>query len=94
MHNRYSIDIQSLIDSRANGFAFINTSFAIEATKFLDTKSIQLRHPILVKRFDREQGNTITYVLILYLTINKRQQENLPFCILDLGNYNVILGLK
>ena len=94
MCNRYSIDLHSLIDSRANGFAFINTLFAIKTTKFLDTKFVQLKCPILVKGFDGEQGNTITHVLILHLTIDRRQQENLPFCILDLENYNVIFGLK
>jgi hypothetical protein len=72
----------------------MNTSFAIEAAKFLDIESVRLKHPIPVKGFDGERGNTITHVLILHLTIDGKRQEDIPFCILDLGNYDVILGLK
>jgi hypothetical protein len=33
-------------------------------------------------------------MLTLYLLLNGQRQEDIPFIILDLGNYNVILGLK
>ena len=92
--NGYGIDLHSLIDSGANGFAFMNASFAIEATKFLNVKPVQLKRPIPVKGFDGERGNTITHILILHLTIDGRRQEDIPFCLLDLGNHDVILGLK
>jgi len=36
----------------------------------------------------------VTYYLTLHLSINGRRQTNIPFCILDLGNHDIILGLK
>jgi hypothetical protein len=33
-------------------------------------------------------------MLTLYLLLNGQRQEDILFIILDLGNYNVILGLK
>ena len=36
--NRLGIKTCTLIDTRANGYAFINTDFVAIATRFLDTK--------------------------------------------------------
>jgi hypothetical protein len=33
-------------------------------------------------------------MLTLHLSLNGQRQEDIPFIILDLGNHNVILGLK
>jgi hypothetical protein len=33
-------------------------------------------------------------MLTLYLSLNGQRQEDIPFIILDLKNYNIILGLK
>jgi hypothetical protein len=32
--------------------------------------------------------------LVVHLTVDGRRQENIPFIILDLGQHDVILGLK
>ena len=37
--NRLRIKTRILIDTRANGYAFIDTKFAALATRFLDTKT-------------------------------------------------------
>jgi hypothetical protein len=94
LHNRYKVDLHALANTRANGFAFINTTYAINIAKFLDIKATWLKKPIFVKGFDSKQRHVVTHILTLYLFINKRQQTNIPFCILDLGNYNIILRLK
>jgi hypothetical protein len=36
--NRLGIKTRTLINTRANGYAFINTDFIAIATRFLDTK--------------------------------------------------------
>ena len=36
----------------------------------------------------------MTHILTLHLSIDGHRQSNIPFCILDLGNYDIILGLK
>jgi len=51
-HNRYRVDLHALADTRANGFAFINTAYAIDIAKFLDIKATRLKEPISIKGFD------------------------------------------
>jgi hypothetical protein len=94
LHNGYRINLYALANTRANGFAFIDTACAINTAKFLNIKATKLKEPIAVKGFNSKQGYTVTYFLTLHLSINKQQQTNIPFCILDLGNYDIILRLK
>ena len=71
--NGYGINTSTLVDTGANGFAFMNSSFAIEATRFLNVKATRLPQPISVRAFNGEQNNTITHALILNLTIDGRR---------------------
>jgi predicted aspartyl protease len=93
-HNGYRVDLHALADTGANGFAFIDTACAIDTAKFLDIKATRLKEPISVKGFDGKQGHAVTHILTLHLSIDGRRQTNIPFCILDLGNHDIILGLK
>ncbi len=92
--NGYGIDLDALVDTGANGFAFIDTACAIDIARFLSVKATRLERPIDVKGFDGKPGKTVTHILVLHLSIDGRRQADLPFCILDLGNHDVILGLK
>ena len=40
--NKYRINTSILVNTGVNGFAFINTSFTIETTRFLNIKAIRL----------------------------------------------------
>ena len=93
-HNGYGIDLHALTDTGANGFAFIDTACAIDVAKFLNIKATRLQEPITVKGFDGKRGHAVTHILILHLYIDGRRQRDIPFCILDLGNHDIILGLK
>jgi hypothetical protein len=86
--------LNPLLDIRANGFNFLNTRVAIRITKLLNLKVIRLLSPIRVKGFDSKGGLLITYSLWANLTINKRKFFNMPFLILDLGNYDIIIGYQ
>jgi hypothetical protein len=94
LHNGYRINLHALADTRANRFAFIDTAYAIDIAKFLNIKVTKLKEPIAVKGFNSKQGYAVTYFLTLHLSINRQQQTNIPFCILDLRNYDIILRLK
>ena len=72
-YNGYRINTSTLVNTGVNGFAFINTSFALELSKFLNIKATRILKPLAIKGFDRKYTNTISYVLILYLTIDKRR---------------------
>ena len=93
-HNGYGIDLYALTDTGANGFAFIDTACAIDVAKFLNIKATRLQEPIAVKGFDGKRGHAVTHILIVHLYIDGRRQRDIPFCILDLGNHDIILGLK
>src|SRR5208282_4967836 len=93
-HNGYGIDLHALADTGANGFAFIDTACAIDVAKFLNIKATRLEEPIAVKGFDGKRGHAVSHILTLHLSIDGRRQTNIPFCILDLGNHDIILGLK
>jgi hypothetical protein len=94
LHNGYKINLHALANTRANRFTFIDTACAINTAKFLNIKAIELKEPIAIKGFDSKQGYIVTYFLTLHLSINKQQQTNISFCILDLRNYDIILRLK
>jgi hypothetical protein len=61
---------------------------------FLNLKPEPLIRPIIPKGFNRQPGKVVTYILTLHLSLNSQRQKDIPFIILDLGNYNIILGLK
>jgi hypothetical protein len=62
-HNRYTVKLNALADSEANGFVFINTLYVINIAKFLNVKAQHLPRPINVKGYDRKAGSAITHIL-------------------------------
>jgi hypothetical protein len=71
-YNGFGIDLHAFINTRANGFAFINTTYTINIAKFLNIKATQLKEPIVVKGFNSKHKHVVTYILSLHLSINKR----------------------
>jgi len=88
----YAISLKALIDSGANGFAFMSPLLAHDLMNHLRIKTTRLPHPVLVKGYDGQVRKKITRILRVSLTINGRCQLNTPFLILELGNHEVILG--
>jgi hypothetical protein len=93
-YNRYTVKLNALANSEANGFVFIDTLYAINIAKFLNIKAQRLSCLINVKGYNRKAGSAITHILRLYLTINRRRQYHISLLILDLGSHNCILGRK
>jgi hypothetical protein len=71
--NRLGIKTRILINTRANGYAFINTEFAALATRFLDMKTQQLFILCNIRGFNSKIAQLITDYIKLTLLINKRQ---------------------
>jgi len=71
--NRLRIKTRTLINTRANGYAFINTKFAALATRFLNTKTQQLLTLYNIQGFNSKIAQLITDYIKLTLLINKRQ---------------------
>ena len=92
--NGYDVRSSALVDTGANGFAFINRSFATELSKFLSIQPVRIPNPLSIQRFDGKQATTVSQALILHLTIDSKRQTDLLFYVLDIGTYDVILSLK
>ena len=71
--NRLRIKTYTLINTKVNGYAFINTEFAALATRFLNTKLQQLPTLYNIRGFDGKIAQLITDYIKLTLLINKRQ---------------------
>jgi len=91
--NGLGIKTRTLINTRANGYAFINTEFAALATRFLDTKTQRLPTPCNVRGFDSKIAQPITDYMELTLLMDGRQIK-VPMLVVRLGGQDMILGRK
>jgi transposase InsO family protein len=82
----------ALIDSGANGFAFIDASFLNRLSPFLKPVLKRLKTPLRVKGYNGLNGADITHYTLLNLTVDDRIQSFTPFLITRLGTRTVILG--
>jgi len=71
--NKLRIKTRTLINTRANRYAFIDTDFVAIATRFLNTKVQQLPVACNVRGFDSKIAQPITDYVELTMLINKRQ---------------------
>ena len=92
IHNGISLQISTLPDSGAHGFAFINTRIAIQAEKLLGVKPRPLPKPIFLKGYNGVAGDSITHFIVFNIEIDGYRLADILFLVLDLGNYNAILG--
>jgi hypothetical protein len=92
--NSLSIASRALIDTGANGLAFINHHLALLLLKHFQTTLVELNDPLRVKGFDGSEAKPIRHVLIVHLLIDGRPRMDVPFLVTDLGKHDVILGRK
>lgn len=83
---------QALIDSGANGFAFIDASFLNHISSFLKPVLKRLKSPLQVKGYNGVKGREITHYTLLNLTVDGRTQSFTPFLVTHLGTRTLILG--
>jgi len=91
--NRLGIKTCTLINTRANGYAFINTEFAALATRFFNTKTQQLLILYNIRGFDSKIAQPITDYIKLTLLIDRRQIKVLML-VIRLRGQDMILGRK
>ena len=91
--NRLRIKTRTLIDTRANGYAFINTEFAALVTRFFNTKTQQLLILYNIRGFDSKIAQLITDYIELTLLIDRRQIKVLML-VIRLRGQDIILGRK
>jgi predicted aspartyl protease len=92
VHNGLAITTKALIDTGANGFAFIDTRFAILIGRHFGLNTIRLETPCAVRGFDNRNESSVTHAIALNLLIDGRRQLNVPMLIVDLGKHDIIFG--
>jgi len=90
--NRLSITTKVLMDTGANGYAFLDIFLAEKLARHFQTHVIPLEQPCAVKGYDGKTAAPITHLIRLTLKIQGRVQQHLPFLIVELGKHDVILG--
>ncbi|QSZ28608.1 hypothetical protein DSL72_003107 [Monilinia vaccinii-corymbosi] len=90
--NGYSFRSSALLDSGANGYAFIDTTLLTLLFHLFKPRYQLLENSIGVKGYNSAQGRAITHYTFLNLLIDSRKQSFVPFLITDLGFYSIILN--
>lgn len=90
--NGFCHKIPGLLDSGANGYAFIDDNLLKNISSFLKPFISPLPNPIPVKGYNGTRGTPITHYCFLNLTVDRRIHSFTPFLITSLGNHGVILG--
>jgi hypothetical protein len=83
---------KALIDSGANGFAFVDASFLKRLSPILKPILKRLKSPLQVKGYNGSKGQEITHYTLINLTVDGRVQSFTPFLITRLGSARLILG--
>jgi len=94
VQNGYSVAINTLVDTGANGFVFLDAHLALLIARFFKTRTIPLKNPCAVRGYDGKSETPITHAMILNLIVDGRRQLHLPMLIVNLGRHDLILGRK
>jgi hypothetical protein len=91
-HNQYGFSTSTLPDTGANCYAAINILLAQECARRLNLTIFTLPHPIPVRGFDGQSAKPATQAIVMNLDIMGRRFQSMPFVMLDIGSYDIILG--
>lgn len=92
--NGFGIKLQALADTGANGYLFVNRTISGRLSKALGSEIHSLPYPIPIKGFKEGIQTQATHYIRLHLTVEGRRVYNCPFVILDIGQQDMIIGLK
>ena len=89
------VKFDALIDSGANGYAFLDSNTLRHLNRFSEAQTRKLPNPIPIQGYNGSVGkNYVSFVSYFDLHVDKRIQRKTPFLILPLGNHPLILGRK
>jgi hypothetical protein len=91
--NGLGIKSSSLINTRVNSYAFINTKLAQLIERFLGVELQSLPLPYTIYGFNRKPAESVKKYIKVLLLINGRAIK-VPIIILSLRDYNIILSRK
>ena len=92
--NGKSISLSIMVDTGANGYAFINKRTSSFTRKMLGYSRTKLVEPIPVTGFNKNYKHHLTYITTTNLYLNRRTELEVSFLELDISAHNIILGRK
>ena len=92
--NGKSISLSVMVDTGANGYAFMNKRTSSFTRKMLDCSRTKLVEPIPVTRFNKNYKHHLIYITTANLYLNRRMELEVPFLELDISVYDIILSQK
>ena len=87
-----AIQANALGDTRASGFVFLDSEFALDLCQTFNLKPKRLPQTITPKGFNGKRGSPITQYLSFTIEIDGRRIYNLPMLIVELGSHDIIIG--
>ena len=93
-YNGMAVTLTAMIDTGANGYAFIDRQKARELRKSIQCTRTQLVTSISTTGFDGQQRHYITHATNTHIYIDSRVEQNVPFLELELGSHDIILRRK
>jgi predicted aspartyl protease len=88
----YSYQTHTLVDTGANGFSFIDAALADQLIRHCGASARPMPRSIPVTGFNGTAQASITSYIRLTFQIDGRRFLRLPFCIVPLGQHDLILG--
>lgn len=90
----YGVSLESLVDTGAQGFLFLNSAIALSISGSLQVPIRRLPFKITVKGFHDQVQTRVDKYIRLHIRIDGRKILNCPFVIMDLGSQDCIIGIK
>jgi predicted aspartyl protease len=91
--NGLAIKLKVLIDTGANGYAFINRRRAEQLRQlFPHVERRLLPHTAVATGYKDGKEEDITHATLLHMELDGRQEYNVPFLEVSLGHHDIILG--
>jgi predicted aspartyl protease len=95
LHNQgIGVQLNSLVDTGAQGFLFLNTQIASSVSTALRQPIRKLPYKVQVRGFKDQITSHVTHYIRLHLNIDGRKILNCPFIILNLGSQDCIISIQ
>ena len=91
-YNGLSFTVNTLADTRANGYFFIDMKKAIKLAHFYNIPTEPLRQPVKIRGFSGSDRLHITHTIKLHLIVGGQWFLNQTFLILNLGQHKAIIS--
>ena len=92
--NGCGVEVSSLADTGANGYLFLNQSLAEFLVKAVGAKIGRLPFKVPIRGYNGSVRSFAKQFIRLHLTIDGRLIKNCPLIVMDLGDQDLIIGIK